>query len=1540
MKTITPRQNTFYVKKDIRDDIGVIPAFADAYVGMAPTFDIKSNPDTSFYLVESDTVSSNDFVYGEGNIKEMYLNLYVNNVVQSNAQTSNWLDVFAVKPNIDITEGNMTIASGNTDIYGTEPILLYNTYNQDGNNYIEDFDGSNKSFMDQAITVKTTLGVKNSNALYMNMVQLRDIAYDYDYVFDGNDHDGWGGANIMEEVKEFGNWLGYRAGNITNRVIQPLGSLYRYVTAKPDDFLDTEYSIPIYKRANGLYTPNTGNDKGSFGAGYAKRLEKIEKPRSWWIERGAREDDSVLVASQGSTNFDPFDQFDENFITRCTQLNSIFSNVYTSPDVRDIKDQTLEGPGDTDRFISYSYANLVRAESPSDGLCLRMKAFWENYNGSYTGVIPINTANPFGSYGGTLYNDGVFNQTIHASILGIPQPTPIDITTSGTGRPAYAPEIEVTLKINDMGGATFVSSGTVATGGGSGFVSGSGAPGLDRSFSIVFNDDAPSAGEGNQALFTASKFWQPQFPAPSAFYSNRFSPWILFINEDPDSGDVNVYTNANKIGRSNENTMYLTDDILTDDSLYKTTIPMGEWVRMRIKLNMYTNSGTYNSTIPNASGGGSLVYFPDLLESNGEVKKVVLAHGSPWGENSWNIDGSGGTAGSYSYSGNNAHYPNMSFWINNMRAINQVPGSDAQSNINNKFTKIDDIPSDDKTVDILIDNISFRNWGPSTTNATICAENGMGLMSKIPAGNFMTPTIYNGGNNTVVSGTVSVHPTGTASAPPDNYYTQASSPTASYMSFGYETSGLASTTSHEKLLMSNFSVGQEAVANPITFVSGGYFTAANYLGNYGLDYQNDWFDNLTVGDDTKNIHITGGAGSVDNFVQKGTIGFQGNADIVMTGWVRTGNPIIASKILQRAPDKMSITVDNPELFDVPLNTPLVIELNNTDYANKKLGKGSIGYYDTLNAGNFYKDKPLLQTRKRTGNVIHLNREIEFCDAKFDATPANGGYGVFDFLWNPKRNGNYSAGGVDAYWATNYNLTKATISPYKYWWNMAILNVSSSAGWGNSFANTTHSGTQLLQTRVYDGVVGVSGGTTLGTTFNELLFNDGLYANRWEINFLNPNDTIIDLNTDYGYGSMQVNTATENVPDSDGGAGRVGRDYVVTGNNYINLGSYAYTVNPNYNQPFNFIIKPTYMNTFDSLYSCNINTKDATSNPAVVIYGIEDKVPTIENFKVSPIVNTIGMEEPTEINQATKSQATDLLFQWSEGDKDINHRILWVDTQSIQNKYHRANFIAPLNENSSTVNYYTSAANYLGETGVAMTGTNVPNIEGACGYAFGGNGSSTFVSSSTGVTVGNGDEFTFTCQVKPNSRHNGNIFCVSSSTVGANGASGFLFNVAMYSAGHIGVFVNDQFMQTTTLYDGDGKQPIAITVTYNKKLPGNNIKLYGNGRLEDTKDYTTTFSGATAHNTIGIGGRLNSGGSVFFNGTIDEITFHDKCAYVPTNVNKYTGKTSELPDIDLSTGDSNKYQARLFLYDFHNIRGASPNQVCRSASASWKITGLT
>ena len=58
----------------------------------------------------------------------------------------------------------------------------------------------------------------------------------------------------------------------------------------------------------------------------------------------------------------------------------------------------------------------------------------------------------------------------------------------------------------------------------------------------------------------------------------------------------------------------------------------------------------------------------------------------------------------------------------------------------------------------------------------------------------------------------------------------------------------------------------------------------------------------------------------------------------------------------------------------------------------------------------------------------------------------------------------------------------------------------------------------------------------------------------------------------------------------------------------------------------------------------------------------------------------------------------------------------------------------------------------------------------------------------------------------------------------------------------------------------------------------------------------------------------------------------------TNNNNYLLDTSPLADLD-SSYDSNSYQARLFAYDYTNIRGKTPTLVAESNSVSWRVTGL-
>ena len=123
----------------------------------------------------------------------------------------------------------------------------------------------------------------------------------------------------------------------------------------------------------------------------------------------------------------------------------------------------------------------------------------------------------------------------------------------------------------------------------------------------------------------------------------------MYQRQNLAGGKGNMY-----YGTDTDNGGFLTPG---ETSIYQTTIPIGQWVTMRIKLNMYNasssvaNGPAWDDVYPNVSGGSSLVYFPDLVDSDGQMKYAVLAHGQPWGESAWAPTNSGGTIAGISMSG-------------------------------------------------------------------------------------------------------------------------------------------------------------------------------------------------------------------------------------------------------------------------------------------------------------------------------------------------------------------------------------------------------------------------------------------------------------------------------------------------------------------------------------------------------------------------------------------------------------------------------------------------------------------------------------------------------------------------------------------------------------------------------------------------------------------------------------------------------------------------------------------------------------------------
>ena len=75
------------------------------------------------------------------------------------------MDVYSLKPNIDLTEGNLEIISGSTG-----PISVYSSmYDMGTPWFTEDFDGSNKFFMDAPSRNQPSYALLQDSALFITV---------------------------------------------------------------------------------------------------------------------------------------------------------------------------------------------------------------------------------------------------------------------------------------------------------------------------------------------------------------------------------------------------------------------------------------------------------------------------------------------------------------------------------------------------------------------------------------------------------------------------------------------------------------------------------------------------------------------------------------------------------------------------------------------------------------------------------------------------------------------------------------------------------------------------------------------------------------------------------------------------------------------------------------------------------------------------------------------------------------------------------------------------------------------------------------------------------------------------------------------------------------------------------------------------------------------------------------------------------------------------------------------------------------------------
>ena len=125
---------------------------------------------------------------------------------------------------------------------------------------------------------------------------------------------------------------------------------------------------------------------------------------------------------------------------------------------------------------------------------------------------------------------------------------------------------------------------------------------------------------------------------------------------------------------------------------------------------------------------------------------------------------------------------------------------------------------------------------------------------------------------------------------------------------------------------------------------------------------------------------------------------------------------------------------------------------------------------------------------------------------------------------------------------------------------------------------------------------------------------------------------------------------------------------------------------------------------------------------------------------------------------------------------------------------------------------------------------------------------------------------------------------------------------------------------------DGETPICIIVALDNDLKSDGIKLFIDGSLEDQKDWTGNSVKSTTDN-IFIGSAATSSDTKEARAKIEEVVLYNDVVYpIKPQNNKFT-YTKEEGEINFTGGSSpQNYVTRLFIKDYHNIRGYTNQEV--------------
>ena len=170
---------------------------------------------------------------------------------------------------------------------------------------------------------------------------------------------------------------------------------------------------------------------------------------------------------------------------------------------------------------------------------------------------------------------------------------------------------------------------------------------------------------------------------------------------------------------------------------------------------------------------------------------------------------------------------------------------------------------------------------------------------------------------------------------------------------------------------------------------------------------------------------------------------------------------------------------------------------------------------------------------------------------------------------------------------------------------------------------------------------------------------------------------------------------------------------------------------------------------------------------------------------------------------------------------------------------------------------------------------------------------------------------------------------------------------IHTDGSIRFVVDGNVLQSVSKVAYDGETPMSIILVYNESAPdGKFSKLYIDGVLEDTKE-TPTVGPTTNGNTV-IGGQnlTDAATATNYQGLIEEIIVYNTAYEIPESAGEYVFKAANVHtaygnslDKIIGTDEYLTHSAKLFVYDYTNIRGTTTQEVGSSKQIGWKVTSI-